>query len=60
MNQAKLSSKYEISLPKTVREELHLEAGQKFTLVIRGNIIELVPLRSLSSARGLLSDCKDL
>ena len=58
MSQAKLSSKFQLSIPKEIREEMTLEAGQQFTIVTRGNIIELIPLRSMASARGLLADCK--
>ncbi|HBS27274.1 MAG TPA: AbrB family transcriptional regulator [Gammaproteobacteria bacterium] len=55
MLQAKLSSKFQLAIPKALREDLNLQAGQKFTLVSRGNIIELIPLRSIMDARGMLS-----
>jgi AbrB family looped-hinge helix DNA binding protein len=55
MLQAKLSSKFQLAIPKAIREDLNLQAGQKFTLVARGNIIELIPLRSIMDARGMLS-----
>lgn len=55
MLHAKLSSKFQLSIPKALREDLHLQAGQQFTLVARGNIIELIPSRSIKDARGMLS-----
>ncbi len=55
MLQATLSSKFQLSIPKTIREDLHLQAGQQFTLVSRGNIIELIPFRSIEESRGMLS-----
>jgi len=55
MLQAKLSSKFQLSIPKTLREDLRLEAGQQFTLVARGNIIELIPAQSIKDARGMLA-----
>ncbi len=55
MNQAKLSSKFQLSIPKTVREAMRLQAGQKFTIVIRGDIIELIPMRAIKDARGMLA-----
>ena len=58
MSQAKLSSKFQLSIPKEIREEMALEAGQQFTIVTRGNIIELIPIRTMASARGMLADCK--
>lgn len=55
--QAKLSSKYQLSIPKAIRDDLHLNAGQQFTLITRGNIIELIPLRTIKEARGMLPSC---
>ncbi len=55
MYQAKLSSKFQLSIPKALREDLNLHAGQQFTLVARGNVIELIPTRSIKEARGMLS-----
>ncbi len=53
---AKLSSKFQLSIPKVIRNNLQLEAGQQFTLVERGRIIELIPVQSIESARGMLSN----
>ena len=36
MLQAKLSSKFQLSIPKSMRDDLPLQAGQQFTLVARG------------------------
>ena len=55
MYQAKLSSKFQLSIPKALREALNLHAGQQFTLVARGHVIELIPTRSIKEARGMLS-----
>ncbi len=55
MISAKLSSKFQLSIPKVIRNNLQLEAGQQFTLVERGRIIELIPVQSIESARGMLS-----
>lgn len=57
MLQAKLSPKFQLSIPKSMREDLHLQAGQQFTLIARGHIIELIPSRSVKEARGMLSSC---
>ncbi|NOY73481.1 MAG: AbrB/MazE/SpoVT family DNA-binding domain-containing protein [Gammaproteobacteria bacterium] len=54
MISATLSSKYQLAIPKAIREKLGLQAGQKFTLIAKGDVIEqLVPRRSLAKARGL-------
>ena len=55
MLQAKLSSKFQLSIPKAMRDELDLQAGQQFTLVARGSIIELIPSRPVAGARGMLA-----
>lgn len=54
MQTATLSSKFQLAIPKMVRENLNLKAGQKFTVIAKGNIIELVPVPSLKSMRGIL------
>lgn len=58
MLQSKLSSKFQLSIPQSIRKDLKLQAGQKFTWVARGNIIELIPLRPVKEARGMLSPCE--
>jgi AbrB family looped-hinge helix DNA binding protein len=57
MLQAKLSSKFQLSIPKALRDDLDIQAGQQFTLLARGRIIELIPARSIRDARGMLSSC---
>lgn len=54
MQVATLSSKYQLSIPKAIRDKLILEAGQKFSVIPKGKIIELVPIPSLESMRGVL------
>jgi len=49
-----LSSKFQLSVPKAVREELGLRAGQRFAVIAKGPVIELVPVISIAEARGLL------
>lgn len=54
MTSVTLSSKYQIALPKAIRTELGLEAGQELAVIAKGSVIELVPVRSMDSARGML------
>ena len=54
MISATLSSKFQLSIPKAIRDELGLRAGQKFAVIAKGKVIELVPLLSMDEARGLL------
>ena len=48
-----LSSNYQLTIPKAVCDVLDLEVGQKFTIVIKWKVIELVPLRSMEQMRGV-------
>ena len=50
---ATLSSKYQILIPKKVREALELEAGQEFTFLVKGNLIQLVPKRDIRELEGI-------
>ena len=54
MQQAKLSSKFQLSIPKSIRDDMRLQAGQKFTVVARGSVIELIPVKTITDARGML------
>ena len=56
MISAKLSSKYQLAIPKAIRQSLNLKAGQQFSLVTIGNVIELVPISSIKDARGSFSE----
>ena len=58
MLQTKLSSTFQLPIPKEMRNALDLKAGQQFTLLARGRIIELIPQRSINEARGMLSGCE--
>lgn len=49
-----LSSKFQISIPKSVREEKGWRAGQKFAFVPRGGHVMLVPVPSLEDTRGIM------
>ncbi len=55
MNSAILSSKFQICIPKEIREELHLEAGQEFLFITKGRVIHLVPKLALNELRGLMT-----
>ena len=64
MHAATLTSKFQICIPKAVRERLQLKAGQQFVFVTKGNTISLVPRRDIAALRGILrgadtSDVRD-
>jgi AbrB family looped-hinge helix DNA binding protein len=49
----KLSSKFQISVPKAVREKQNWKPGQKFAFVPRGSGVVLVPVPTLEELRGI-------
>lgn len=57
MNEVKVSPKYQVVIPREVREELHIRPGQKMIVIASGGMITLVPdvpMRSLmGSLRGM-------
>lgn len=60
MFSVKISSKYQIAIPKAIRESLNIKSGQQFTLITRGSIIEMVPMQSIDNARGSFSEFKTM
>lgn len=51
MSTATLSSNYQISLPKELREAMHLQPGQEFELIPMGSVIQMVPKKSIESLK---------
>lgn len=51
--QAIISSKYQVVIPKPVRERLHLKPQQKLTILEKDNMLILVPQVSLDELRGI-------
>jgi len=58
MTQATLSTKYQLVIPREIRERLHLHSGQRMIFLVKGEVITLVPERSLSELRGLAKGLK--
>jgi len=53
MNTVTLSSKYQLVIPRPVRERLGLEPGAKLTVIEKGGILYLVPEQPLAEMRGI-------
>jgi len=54
MEAVTISPKFQVVIPKKVRERLHLVPGQKLQVVSFGDRIELIPQRDLREMRGFL------
>ena len=55
MQQVKVSSKFQVVIPKPVRESLGIRPGQRLQVIPYGDRIELVPMRGISEMRGFLA-----
>lgn len=54
MPTATISPKFQIVIPKEVREKLHLAPSQRLQVVEKGGVITLVPEVPLKSLKGAL------
>lgn len=50
---ATLSSKFQISIPKSVREEQHWEAGQEFVFIPKGKGVLVIPVPKVEELAGI-------
>ena len=51
--QATISSKYQVVIPKAVRDHLDLKPKQKMTFVEKDRLLILIPESSLDELRGI-------
>lgn len=54
MKTVTVSSKYQIVIPREIREQLDIQVGQKIQLIPYRGRIEFVPLRNMKSMKGYL------
>ncbi len=54
MHLATLSEKFQICIPKALREELNLRSGQQFIFIAKGSVLHLVPKKALKDIKGML------
>lgn len=54
MSTTTISSKYQIVIPKEIREKLHLSPRQKLQVLEKGGVISLVPEVPLKSLKGFI------
>jgi len=54
MTTVTVSPKYQVVIPKAIREALNIQSGQKVQVIRYQNRIELIPIRPIKSARGFL------
>ena len=55
MKKVKISPKYQVVIPKPVREALELKPGQMVQVIAHGDRIEMIPVRPIGEMRGFLA-----
>lgn len=51
-----VSTKYQVVIPKRVREQLGIKPGQKVRVIPYMGRIELIPVKSIKESRGFLAE----
>jgi AbrB family looped-hinge helix DNA binding protein len=51
---ATISPKYQVVIPRELREKLHLNPGEKVEFLQYENRIEMIPVRDIKKMRGFL------
>lgn len=54
MTQVTVSPKYQVVIPKEVREKLSLHKGQRMTVMAKGDVVVFMPIAPLKHYRGFL------
>ncbi len=54
MTSVTVSPKFQVVIPKDIRESMGIFSGQKVQILIYQNRIELIPLKSLKEMKGFL------
>lgn len=54
MDTVTLSPKYQVVIPKRIREKMKIKKGQKFQVFYLEGRIELIPVQNIKDMRGFL------
>ena len=57
---ATLSSKFQISIPKAIRDEQRWQAGQEFVFIPKGRGVLLMPVPVLAQLAGIANGARNL
>lgn len=55
MNTVLVSPKFQVVIPREIRERTNIQPGQRLQVISFDDRIELVPVRKMRSTRGFLS-----
>jgi AbrB family looped-hinge helix DNA binding protein len=54
MGIVKLSSKFQVVIPRDVREKLDLKPGQKIVVIEKGGVLHLIPQKPVKEMKGFV------
>lgn len=54
MNTVKVSPKFQVVIPRSLRELLGIQPGQRIEVLVYENRIEFIPLKPMKQMRGFL------
>ena len=60
MATAIISTKYQMVIPKEVRNILHWKAGQRVSVIAKNGILHAIPQKSVEEMRGFLQGKMDV
>ncbi|MCW7468782.1 AbrB/MazE/SpoVT family DNA-binding domain-containing protein [Leptospira kanakyensis] len=55
MGKVTVSPKFQVVIPKEIREQIGVKAGMKLEIITIGNRMELIPIEPIKKLKGLLS-----
>ena len=51
-----LSSKFQVAIPRDIREKLNLIPGQKIVVIEKDGVLHLIPQKPMKEMRGFVKD----
>ncbi len=54
MTPVTVSSKYQVVIPKEARRQAHIRPGEKMLVLVKGDVITMIPDRPLKDLRGIV------
>lgn len=54
MTTVKVSQKYQLVIPKEIRDKLNIKPGQKLQVIQIADRIEIIPIKKIKNVRGSL------
>ncbi len=54
MDSVKVSSKYQVVIPLSIRQSLRIKPGQRFQMILYNGVIEMIPVVPIKKMRGFV------